>query len=145
MAKNKKPRVGADPPKKKKRPVPGAPIDGEDPCLVFGLQLIDSGGRWPWSDVSASHMKAITDKCKAWEKMKQSELFGPGGNKRIPMENLIPDAQTRLRDLELDDYEIWELRVTGKQRIWGVRSGHVFYPVWWDPKHQVCPSTKKNN
>lgn len=34
--------------------------------------------------------------------------------------------------------------VLGLERIWGHRWDHVFYPIWWDPKHEVCPSTKKH-
>ena len=53
------------------------------------------------------------------------------------------EAQKRLTDLELDDHgALWEMRLAGEPRVWGLRNGHVFYPVWWDPDHSVCPSDK---
>jgi hypothetical protein len=89
-------------------------------------------------------LEAIVSRCKNWEGMKPSEVFGSGGNKQIPTEKLSAAAQARLAQLELDDYEIWELRLSGTQRIWGVRQSNIFYPIWWDPHHQICPSRKRN-
>ena len=93
--------------------------------------------------MEATEAQTIFKKCEGWETMKEGELFGQGGNKRIPAENMCKEAQARLTELELDDHgALWELRLSGAPRIWGLRSGHVFYPVWWDPDHSVCPSNK---
>jgi hypothetical protein len=130
----------------KKRPVPTPPeVDG-DPCLVFGLQLADDGGTWAWSKMTAAELKIVTDKCKEWERTPANQLFTGSGHKPIPFHNLCPEAQKRLRDIELGEYDgqWWELHLTGQRRIWGVRQRHVFYVVWWDPKHTVCPSRKKH-
>lgn len=156
MAKgNKRPRAGAAPvnsrhPKQgatvtaKKRPIPAEPGPDDDPHLVFRLQLLDAGGPWGWAEMSSAHMRTITAKCKGWESMRQSELFGNGGNKLIPIDNLCSQAQSRLQTIELDDLDgLWELRLSGAKRIWGHREGHIFYIIWWDPDHQVCPSAKK--
>ena len=73
------------------------------------------------------------------------ELSGPSGNKAIPIEHLCSDAQNRLRDLGLDDYdEVWEMRIGGKERVWGLRDASVMLLLWWDPEHEVCPSEKKH-
>jgi hypothetical protein len=129
----------------RKRPVPGpqGPLD-KDACLLYGLSLMDEGGPWGWSGIAAEHLKRVVAKSKGWESMTIGELLRVSGNKPIPFDHLCPEAQRRLVELELDDYDgLWELRLGGKPRIWGVLSGHVFYPVWWDPKHTVCPSKKK--
>jgi hypothetical protein len=131
----------------KKRPVPApdGDADGSD-RLVFGLQLLDHEGPYAWAGMSATDTKLIADTCKSWESMSANEVFAAGGNKPIPLENLCPDAQTRLKQIDLEEYngQWWELRVSGERRIWGVRQRHVFYVVWWDPNHRVCPSIKRH-
>jgi hypothetical protein len=50
----------------------------------------------------------------------------------------------RLTALQLDDVEdLWEFHLGGETRVWGIRRGAVCYLLWWDPGHEVWPSTKK--
>ena len=71
-----------------------------------------------------------------------------GGNRRrgalhkfIPSAHLCPAAQRRLLDLRLDEFdELFRFRLGNLERLWGVIHLDVFYPVWWDPEHKVCPS-----
>lgn len=103
--------------------------------------MLDLAGPWGWSNFAVDHADTLHEKCANWETMRDVEVFGSGGNKRIPAERLCQEAQDRLTALELDDHgALWELRLAGKPRVWGLRSGYVFYPVWWDPEHTVCPS-----
>lgn len=105
--------------------------------------MVDLEGPWGWTKFAAVHVKKLSEKCASWETMREGELFGWGGNKRIPAESMCGEAQKRLVELELDDHDaLWELRLAGAPRVWGLRSAHVFYPVWWDPEHTVCPSNK---
>ncbi len=50
----------------------------------------------------------------------------------------------RIADLKLDDYDgnWFRFRLGNMERLWGVveEEDGVFYPVWWDPRHEVCPS-----
>jgi hypothetical protein len=155
--KTKHPRPGAQPSMQrqpvagaqvslKKRPVPG-PVDTQTSAyLVFGLQLLDHEGSYAWTEISSEHTKLIAEACKGWESMRADDVFAAKGNKPVPFGNLCSAAQARLRNIELEEYDgqWWELRVSGQRRIWGVRQRHVFYIVWWDPEHQVCPSKKKH-
>lgn len=132
--------------KLKKRPIPGPTGSPDrDACLVFGLQLLDHAGRWGWTDLSSGHIRKIATSCKGWESMSSGEVFNSSGNKPIPWDSFHPDAQKRLRDIELDDYEgLWELRLSGTARLWGLLKQGIFYIVWWDPNHEVCPSRKRH-
>jgi len=77
--------------------------------------------------------------------MTLGELLGRPGNKPIPWENMCPDAQKRAQEMELDIFDgLWELRLGGTERLWGLLDAHCFYVVWWDPNHEVCPATKRN-
>ncbi len=84
------------------------------------------------------HLQKLIDfESKPWAEFTTS---GTIGAKRIPLADLGSDAQKRLRKIEYDDADaLWELRVGGKPRFWGVRIGNCLYFVWWDPEHHVCP------
>lgn len=73
------------------------------------------------------------------------EVLQLTGTKPIPAENFSAKAKKRFKEIELDDYDgLWELRLGGKPRIWGVLRHNIFYLVWWDPKHAVCLSPKQH-
>ena len=43
----------------------------------------------------------------------------------------------------MDDVdELYQLRVTGAERVWGIRSGPLLRLLWWDPNHEVYPVMK---
>ena len=131
---------------RQRRPIP-KPHDGgaNRHPLVWRFSMVDFDGPWGWSNLAADFAKRLCEKCTGWESMHEGELFGQGGNKRIPAESMCSEAQKRLTELDLDDHgALWELRLSGEPRVWGLRSGHIFYPVWWDPGHSVCPSKKKH-
>lgn len=130
----------------RRSPAPGAPLN-DDPTIVWGFGLLDMDGPWGWGDLTAEKAVEVLAKLQQWERQKAGEFFGGGGrrgNKRIPLDNLCDAARGRLQELQLDDLDaLWELHQSGKERIWGARLGHVFYVLWWDPQHTVCPSKKR--
>ena len=120
-------------------------LDDGHATLVWRFSMIDLEGPWGWAKFGNGHAGALTAKCAGWEGMREDEVFGKGGNKLIQADNMCPGAVARLTELELDDHGgLWELRLAGEPRVWGLRRGHIFYPVWWDPEHTVCPSKKKH-
>jgi hypothetical protein len=133
-------------PTSEKRPIPGPPVpDDQDALIMFRLGRLDHEGPWSWAEVSSDHIKLVAATCGGFETLRRGEFMNRPGNKPIPMENLCQEARGRLVELELDLFDdLWELRLGGEERIWGLLDGHVFYLVWWDPEHQVCPSTKKH-
>lgn len=155
--KNKQPKVGASPPARRqpiagakpsgrKRPVPGAHVEPDgNACLVFGLRLIDHDGPFAWSGLSPAEVEKIRNRCRDWESMRLGELSNVSGNKPIPAGSFSADAKKRWKEIELDDYDgLWELRLGGKPRVWGVLKHNIFYLVWWDPEHQVCPANLRH-
>jgi hypothetical protein len=129
-----------------KRPVLGPPVVvDQDATMVFRLSRMDEGGPYSWAGMTADHVKIITTACRSWEQLRVTEFIGLPGTKPIPVHKLCAAARKRLTEVELDDLdELWELRPQGKERIWGVLDGNVFYVLWWDPEHQVCPAPKKH-
>jgi hypothetical protein len=145
QAEERQPKAGAKV-KQRKRPIPGAG-SSRDETIIWALNLVDLEGPWGWNKLGRDDFGALQGKFKSWESLRPGEFFGGGGkrgNKRIPLENLCSEAQRRLEHLQLDDLPgLWELHAAGQPRIWGHREEHVFYILWWDPDHTVCPSRKK--
>lgn len=83
-------------------------------------------------------------KCiKHYESMKWQDIFSR--DHRVKLSRLVPAAQKRLISLRLDDVdELWRFGMNSRKRLWGVRFNAIFYVLWWDPEHAVCPSTKKH-
>lgn len=141
----KQPVLGArvKPIKQPKRAVAGKP-NSDDPTVIWGFSFVDLGGPWGWSKIEPKVLAHVLDFFHQLEALRPSEVFGPK-HKRVEPDALCPEANKRLAEIELDDLDcLWELHVSGRERIWGHRDGHVFYPVWWDPLHEVCPSKKKH-
>lgn len=102
----------------------------------------------PWSPAALDRatLDVVREKLCHFEKKTwdESTTSGSVGVKRIALADLPRDATKRLERLKLDDAEaLWEFRLQGTQRVWGLRHGDVCYMLWWDPHHSVYPSTKK--
>lgn len=53
--------------------------------------------------------------------------------------SLCTEAQERWLEIERDEDELFRFRAGGAERVWGYRSGHVFFVVWWDRDHKIYP------
>jgi len=83
----------------------------------------------------------ILSKIRDFERAKWPEIERRGSH-FIPIDRLIPEARRRLEMLKLDDTDyLFSLRLSGRERLWGLRVNDVFSLLWWDPDHQVCPAT----
>lgn len=118
------------------------------------LALIDTEGPWAWSKADYKTQAKLLNFLREMEKLSWTEIRNQqaGGNRRrgqkhkyIPVDSCVPDAQRRLADLELDDYsDSWfRFRTGARERLWGIVEKDIFYPVWWDPDHEVCPSEER--
>lgn len=76
--------------------------------------------------------------------MTWSGVMGNGSHP-VPLDNLTTEAVRRLEEIgQADVDELFSLRLSGKERIWGIRDRHILKVLWWDPDHLVCPSIKKH-
>jgi hypothetical protein len=104
-------------------------------------------GPWGWSEISGDKALEVYTKLVHHEERTWAESLKPksAGYKRIPVESVCAKAQRRLEDRNLDDYDdLVEFRLSGQERVWGIREGNICYILWWDPKHEVCPSHMKH-
>lgn len=108
---------------------------------------MDHDGPWHWSAISDSKWREIIQKLAVWEKKTWVQVLSedPSTQHPVAIAKLIKPARTRLQELKLDDLdELFRFRLTGRERLWGVRLDNVFYSLWWDPKHEICPSNKRH-
>jgi hypothetical protein len=114
------------------------------PRITWRFGVFDHGGPWPLHGISSNDHRELLEKLGVFEQSRVSELEGSSGIKNIPVENIIPQAQRRLEAIHLDDYDLWELHIKGEPRMWCIRNGEVLSLLWWDPKHEICPSHLKH-
>jgi hypothetical protein len=94
--------------------------------------------------MSESEFKNLLRRLKSFETMSWPDIEGSDSH-FVDVEQIIPEAQRRLSELKLDDFEqLFSLRIGSKPRLWGMRINNIFLALWWDPEHQICPSHKKH-
>lgn len=80
-----------------------------------------------------------------FESMTWADIRRSGNNHSMPVERLPSPSRRRLEERGLDDIDVlYSLRLTGKERLWGIRDRHIFRILWWDPDHLVYPVDKRN-
>lgn len=127
-----------------KNPRIQAPASQDQP-LAWRIGSVDAKhANWGWAALDMKTLGYIRSKLAQFETMTWNELQG-AKHKYIPVASLSSDAQKRLEEIRRDDFDgLYELRFSGAERLWGARVGDVMHIIWWDPLHQVCPSTLRN-
>ncbi|MEV0754992.1 hypothetical protein [Streptosporangium sp. NPDC050280] len=120
---------------------------------VWRLSLLDRehDGSWSWK-IDGATLMTIIEALTAMERLTWREIRVQQAHSKSrslakhhaqPVGSLCAEAQKRLGDLGLDDWdELFRFRIMQKGRLWGVLSNEsprVFYPIWWDPEHLVSP------
>jgi hypothetical protein len=113
--------------------------------VAWHVRIIDRAGPWGWNNANKRETwDNILEKMSIFETMMWAEIERNGSHD-ISLSDLCSEARKRLTRIKQDDVdEIFSLRLTGKQRIWGIRDRNILKIIWWDPDHSVCPSGKKH-
>ena len=137
-------------PHSREHPVTGKePRSGAAPNVLrdqpsWRFQHLDVGGPYCPTSMSPEKVLDVREKLAGFESMTWGEIEG-FRNHFIPVDQLIPAARARLTELRLDDIdEVFSLRLSAKERIFGIRELAVLRLLWWDPGHAICPSEKKS-
>ena len=82
-----------------------------------------------------------------WQELENQTFFGKGKTKTmhhwVSTARIIKEAKERLKEIKLDDYdEIYSIRLSGTNRVWGIRINNYFRILWFDFDHEICPSMK---
>ena len=109
------------------------------------LRSLDSEGSWGWKVVSKDLVtQDIIPKLQSFESMHWNDILGRNSHE-ISVDRICKEAKKRLQELKHVDIEnLVSLRLTGKNRIWGIRNGSILRILWWDPDHTVYPVELKH-
>ena len=123
------------------------PDDANQLHPVWSIQHFDVDGDWGRNRIADGHLwDALFAKLKHYETMTWGEILkDKQHNHSVSVSSLTKEARERLAHMKQDDIDsVFRLRLTGKQRVWGIRDRHVLRLLWWDPEHEICPSALKN-
>jgi len=117
-------------------------------CPVWQFSILDfSYPRWGWKNFKGESLcRDVLRKLADYESMTWQEIFNDKKrNHPVLIKSLPSQVQKCISELKLDDIDqLHRLRLNGQERVWGILEGYIFKIIWWDPKHTVCPSPKKN-
>lgn len=144
---NKKPRLpkGTRPDRKSKIPRVGGAAEPRDGFPVWRFRFIDWDGGWPPTGIGNRDPRPIATKLSSFETMTWEQIKTQGSH-YIDPSKIIKPARERLIVLKKEDWfdNLFSLRLQGRERLWGFLRDSVFFMLWWDPNHEICPSQKKH-
>ncbi|MGH8828324.1 MAG: hypothetical protein ACRDVZ_12180 [Jiangellaceae bacterium] len=115
--------------------------------LRFRFNQVDVGGPWCLTKIEPDHHADLLHRMRAFETMTASEVFhgrDPVG-KHYDMSHCPNQAPTARLAEEYDGRDdVCRLQINGKRRLYGFLTGNDFSIVWWDPEHEIWPSTKRH-
>lgn len=142
----RKPRIGGDPggpvPRRRENP------ESYDQLKVsWGVTFLDRNGPWGFDSVDKSTLwNQIYPKLRAFESMTWSEIKrAKKQNHSVQVSKLDKLAQKRMIDLGLGEFdELFSLRLSSRERLFGILAGGILMVIWYDPRHEVCPVKKRH-
>ena len=129
MAKRKKPKIAKEPSPDK------IPVVSSDPnsfnqmnpsWRLSSIQLVDPFG---WHSLDLEKISEIKIKLGSFEAMTWNQIFveAKKQNHSVNIDLLSKKAQKRLKEINLIDIDqLWSLRLSGKERVWGILDRGVF-------------------
>ncbi len=148
MGKTKSKRVLApkSKPLSKKNPRQAPSLDSDFKKPAWQFHEIDWDGPWGWHKLEAKKWQEILTKLGHFETRTWADIKTDGNNHAVEIKNSPnPEVLKRLAEIHQDDIdELFSLRLSGKERLWGILDNHILKILWWDTNHEVWPSKKKH-
>lgn len=98
-----------------------------------------------WSLNNSDIINDIIPKLSNFEKLKWKEIIqDKEHNHWIYSNKLIKAAQDRINEKNWCYDQLFSLRLGGKMRLFGHIENGIYYIIWYDENHEICPSNKKH-
>ncbi len=111
---------------------------------VRRVELVDPFG---WHALDKGKLTEVRQKLANFESMTWSDILvrAKNQNHAVRVQQLCSQARKRLAQMGLDEFEdLVSLRLSARERVWGILAEGVLELLWWDPDHKVCPSLPRN-
>lgn len=115
--------------------------------IRFRFDRVDLGGPWCLTAITSDDHRVLLEKMREFERLTMAEAFNGQLGKDYHDLSKCPNPTVlrRLQDIEMDDIDaLSRFRLSGTRRLYGTRLGNEFSILWWDPNHEVWPSTLKH-
>ena len=132
-----------------KRPTESASYFGRP--VSFSFRKYDASAPWANTADSRPTVDSIFSNLRGYEGMTWGNVMQASGGRRhgtnshhIPVNELSKEAMQRLAYINLEEGELFSLRLQGAVRLFGTiepKNGCMFV-IWYDPRHAVCPSVR---
>lgn len=110
----------------------------------FKTDKMQKTGEFGFSNLDGEDIELLLRKIFSFQKTKWSEIVYAGSHP-ISIEKLSPIAKKELIKSGNEDIDgIYSFKISSIIRLWGIKDRNIIWILWWDPKHQVCPSKKKH-
>jgi hypothetical protein len=107
------------------------------------VKKIQMAAPYGWHELTNQEVSYIRQKLADFESMTWHEIFtvAKKRNHCISVAELrCPEAKRWLRENLPDQTELWTLRFSGTQRVWGIFAEGAYQIIFWDPLHQIMPT-----
>lgn len=126
----------------------------DDKKVIWCFDMIDKDGKYAFNlDRKDFLHKIFLDKMigyssMTWDEIKrQTHDKGKSKNHFVSFDKLSKEAVQRCAIKHLEEYtdSLFSFALTNKLRIVGIRKNEYFHVLWYDPAHEICPSTLKHS
>ncbi len=98
-----------------------------------------------WSLFKSDFFNEILPKLIDFERRTWGDIISDKKhNHDIDTCDLIKEAQDRLIKLKIFYDSLFSLHLTGRLRLFGYIEDGIYYIIWYDKNHEICPSHKKH-
>lgn len=113
--------------------------DDEHPSFRFSHA---DKNRWFLSDWTSQEINELIEGLKKIEKYTWGQIKGHGAKKRgesVGTGYKLINKHPKLPENVPEDVRLSEMRIDEKKRIFGFRLESVYYIIWFDRNHEICP------
>lgn len=111
---------------------------------VWRFSTVDKGGLFCWPKGKQEEL-FIVSKLHDFDSMTWADIQGKQHH-YLSVKSLSKEAVKRLEHIKLDDEvdNLFSFHLQGRPRIIAIKHANVAKLLWYDPDHQVAPSTKEH-
>jgi hypothetical protein len=115
------------------------------PAFSFEHADIEYNDAWSWwtDDEAPAILRFLCEiSTRTWSEIMAKRRASGGMEHHLQeIADVCPAAQARITERGLDQLAemLFRFGVGDRGRLWGFATDGVFYVLWWDRDHQVCP------